>query len=185
MGQLLTLSQSVLQIKVQHLFHSTGHSRGAASARTANFRRWFEAGNKKMQWKSSPQTPRINQAYFEVHSQRGADLHSPGDFRSSCFSVGWVLFLWLYDRAECCAEHNMSLVSVDRKAGGRAEAWRQTWVIPLLPHFWYSSSDMWTIAGKNPKHVLWLQLCKDCVTTELQGLTLSARFKPTNNPTGV
>lgn len=33
------------------------------------------------------------------------------------------------------------------------------------------------------KKFLWLQLCKDCVTSELQGLTLSARFKLTTNLT--
>lgn len=54
-------------------------------------------------------------------------------------------------------------------------------MISLLPNFWYSSSDIWPISEKNQKKFLWLQLCKDCVTIELQRLTLSARFKPTNN----
>lgn len=105
-----SVSQSVLQMKVQLLFRSTGHSRREASARTADFRRWYEAGNKRIRWKSSPQSPQINHTYFEVHSQRGPGLHSPGDFRNTCFFVGCCT-----DRAERCAEHNMSLVSVDRK----------------------------------------------------------------------
>lgn len=45
-------------------------------------------------WKSSPQSPWKITLYFEMHSQRGTDLHSLAEFTDTCFFVGWLLFPW-------------------------------------------------------------------------------------------
>lgn len=48
---------------------------------------------KRVWWKSSPQRWKIT-LYFEMHSQRGTDLHSLAEFTDTCFFVGWLLFPW-------------------------------------------------------------------------------------------
>lgn len=180
-----SVSQSVLQMKVQLLFHSTGHSREGASARTADFRRWCEAGNKRIRWKSSPQSPwKITLILKCTHKEGQSFLHSLGDFTNTCFFVGWVLFPWLYWQGWmlCRAQHVFSVYGQEIQGGEQKHGAKHWWFLSFL------TSDILLqrsglLQGKIKKKFLWLQFYKDYVTTELQGLTLSARFKPTNNLT--